>query len=108
MEVGYQRELTYQRDDGSFSAFGKNDDSGSMWLTAFVAKSFHQARDHIYVDQATIKKALRWILLQQGEDGSFPEPGRVIHTDMQGGAAGGIPLTAYTLVSLLENRRKLS
>ena len=31
MESGYQRELTYQHKDGSFSAFGDNDDSGSMW-----------------------------------------------------------------------------
>lgn len=28
---GYQRELTYQHTDGSFSAFGDSDDSGSMW-----------------------------------------------------------------------------
>jgi len=42
--LGYQRELTYQRNDGSFSAFGKRDPSGSMWLTAFVAKSFQKAR----------------------------------------------------------------
>jgi len=30
--LGYQRELTYQRDDGSFSAFGNRDPSGSIWL----------------------------------------------------------------------------
>ena len=29
--VGYQRELTYKHDDGSYSAFGKNDDSGNTW-----------------------------------------------------------------------------
>jgi len=28
---GYQRELTYQRSDGSFSAFGNSDQSGSVW-----------------------------------------------------------------------------
>lgn len=31
METGYQKELTYKRDDGSFSAFGKADASGSTW-----------------------------------------------------------------------------
>ena len=31
MEQGYQRQLSYKRVDGSFSAFGKNDDSGSTW-----------------------------------------------------------------------------
>ena len=29
--LGYQRELTYQHFDGSFSAFGDHDNSGSMW-----------------------------------------------------------------------------
>lgn len=31
METGYQKELTYKRDDGSFSAFGKSDAAGSTW-----------------------------------------------------------------------------
>lgn len=31
MESGYQRELTYKHDDGSYSAFGKSDKSGSTW-----------------------------------------------------------------------------
>lgn len=31
LEIGYQQELTYKRDDGSFSAFGKSDASGSTW-----------------------------------------------------------------------------
>lgn len=28
---GYERQLAYQRDDGSFSAFGSSDTSGSTW-----------------------------------------------------------------------------
>lgn len=28
---GYERELTYQRADGSFSAFGDRDAAGSTW-----------------------------------------------------------------------------
>ena len=28
---GYQRELTYQHKDGSFSAFGESDKSGTTW-----------------------------------------------------------------------------
>ncbi len=47
MITGYQRELTYRRSDGSFSAFGESDESGSLWLTAFVLKSFSQAKDLI-------------------------------------------------------------
>ena len=33
--LGYQRELTYQHKDGSFSAFGDQDPSGSMWWVMF-------------------------------------------------------------------------
>ncbi|CAI9531413.1 unnamed protein product [Staurois parvus] len=46
---GYQRQLTYKRQDGSYSAFGERDSSGSMWLTAFVLKSFAQSRGFIYI-----------------------------------------------------------
>lgn len=31
LEVGYQQELTYRHKDGSFSAFGMSDPSGSTW-----------------------------------------------------------------------------
>lgn len=31
LETGYQQELTYRRDDGSFSAFGNSDKNGSTW-----------------------------------------------------------------------------
>jgi len=29
--LGYQKELTFQRNDGSFSAFGDRDPAGSIW-----------------------------------------------------------------------------
>ncbi|XP_053399009.1 CD109 antigen-like isoform X3 [Mercenaria mercenaria] len=103
LEKGYQRELTFQHKDGSFSAFGDRDKSGSMWLSAFVTKSFHQAKKQIFIDDETIKRALDWMISRQNSDGSFPEPGRVIHKDMQGGSASGLGLTAFVLISLLEN-----
>ena len=80
--LGYQRELTYQRNDGSFSAFGQSDSSGSMWLTAFVAKSFQKAQAFIYIDDEVIIKAVDWMIRRQNRDGSFPEPGRIIHKEM--------------------------
>ncbi|KAL5016374.1 hypothetical protein ScPMuIL_005963 [Solemya velum] len=103
MEKGYQRELTYQHRDGSFSAFGDSDDSGSMWLTAFVVKSFHQAKPHIFIDDDILVKAIDWMISRQSTNGSFPEPGRVIHKDMQGASATGSSLTAFVLIALLEN-----
>jgi CD109 antigen len=104
MESGYQRELTYKHDDGSYSAFGKSDKSGSTWLTAFVAKSFSQAAKYILVDQEIITQALDFLVNVQLQDGSFPEVGHVSHKDMQGGSSKGIALTAYTLITFLENQ----
>lgn len=65
MEIGYQKELTYKHPDGSFSAFGASDDSGSTWLTAFVVRSFLQARNHIMVEDSIVSKALDWLTDKQ-------------------------------------------
>lgn len=103
MEIGYQRELTYRHNDGSFSAFGMSDSNGSTWLTAFVAKAFKQAATYIPVENRIIDEALQWLSNNQAPNGSFPEVGRVSHRDMQGGAAKGLALTAFTLIAFLEN-----
>uniref|UniRef100_A0A182K440 TEP1-F n=1 Tax=Anopheles christyi TaxID=43041 RepID=A0A182K440_9DIPT len=103
MEVGYQRELTYKHQDGSFSAFGESDKRGSTWLTAFVAKSFQQAAKHLTIEVEVIDKALEWLTKVQTSVGAFPEVGTICHKDMQGGAGSGIALTAYTVIAFLEN-----
>lgn len=103
MEAGYQRELTYKHDDGSFSAFGKNDPAGSTWLTAFVARSFNQASKYITVDQNVISQSLTFLQNVQADDGSFPENGVVHHKAMQGGSSSGTGLTSYVLLTFLEN-----
>jgi CD109 antigen len=102
MITGYQRELTYRRSDGSFSAFGESDDEGSLWLTAFVLKSFSQAKDLIYIDDAVLTKAVEWIIAHQNTDGSFDPIGFVHHQDMVGGVQGKTALTAYVAIALLE------
>ncbi|XP_059143998.1 CD109 antigen-like [Physella acuta] len=104
METGYQRQLTYKHSDGSFSAFGEGDKSGSMFLTAFVARVFHQAKRHIFVDDNILNDAIQWMIQQQNTDGSFPEPGEVLSRTMQSQAGSGVGLTLFVLISLLENR----
>ena len=105
MLVGYQRELTYRRDDGSFSAFGNNDQEGSLWLTAFVLKTFAEARDLMYIDQAVIDDAAAWIERHQLSDGSFENVGFLHHQELLGGLQGREALTAYVTVALLEAGR---
>jgi CD109 antigen len=103
MITGYQRELTYRRTDGSFSAFGQQDKDGSLWLTAFVMKSFAQARELIYVDDSVLAGARAWIGKQQRPDGSFDPVGFVHHQELLGGLKGKTALTAYLAVALLES-----
>lgn len=122
LEIGYQGELCYLHPDGSFSAFGKSDDSGSSWLTAFVVRIFIQATDYITIDSAIISKALEWLqslqvtqqkcyisrrliysFVFQKSDGSFPEPGRIIHSNMQGLSSKGVALTAYVIIAFAQN-----
>ncbi|XP_074548556.1 CD109 antigen [Halichoeres trimaculatus] len=104
MIEGYQRQLSFQHNDGSFSAFGPSSDSGSIWLTAFVLRCFLQAQPYMQVDQNVLTRARTWILKHQGSKGEFKEVGRVIHTEMQGGLdSGPVALTAYVLIALLED-----
>ncbi|XP_038058113.1 C3 and PZP-like alpha-2-macroglobulin domain-containing protein 8 isoform X2 [Patiria miniata] len=102
---GYQRQLTYRRHSGSYSAFGESDTSGSMWLTAFVLKSFAQSRRFIFIDPKELEMSKKWIIAHQQEDGSFPPVGKVLNKDIQGGIQGNsrLPLTAYVLVALMES-----
>lgn len=73
-------------------------------LTAFVARSFRQADIYITVENEVIERALEWLQSNQASNGSFPEVGHVSHKDMQGGAAKGLALTAFTLITFLENQ----
>ena len=102
MVTGYQRELIYRRADGSFSAFGDNDASGSLWLTAFVLKTFAQADGLIYVDRSVLSAASEWILGHQKEDGSFESVGFLHHQELLGGVKGATALTAYVAIALQE------
>ncbi|KAG4066172.1 hypothetical protein HA402_014472 [Bradysia odoriphaga] len=103
MEIGYQRELSYKHKDGSFSAFGEDDPSGSTWLTAFVARSFRQAANHITVHGHIINEALQWLCKAQSADGSFAEKGSICHKEIQSGSSNGVALTAYVLTAFLVN-----
>ncbi|XP_050400640.1 alpha-1-macroglobulin isoform X3 [Patella vulgata] len=108
MEIGYQRELTFRHDDGSYSAFGKSDASGSTWLTAFVVQSFAQAKDYIYIDSQDLEKSVTFLMSTQLENGCFREVGKVFSSYMMGGLsktsseADITAITAYVIISLLE------
>ncbi|XP_061897874.1 CD109 antigen isoform X2 [Entelurus aequoreus] len=105
MFEGYQRQLSYQRDDGSFSAFGASDTAGSTWLTAFVLKCFLQAQPYIQIDQSVLDRAKNWLIDHQGPQGEFHEVGILMHTQMHEDLDNSsVALTAYVMIALLENK----
>ena len=81
--AGYQRELTYRHDDGSYSAFGKNDREGSLWLTAFVVKSFAAASRYLYIDEKELKTSVNWLISKQQPNGCFPTIGTLLNQDLK-------------------------
>lgn len=67
------------------------------------------AKRHIDIEDAVIANATRWLIQSQEDDGSFKEKGEVNNEAIQGGTAGGVPLTAYVTLSLIRmqvSRRK--
>lgn len=102
LESGYQRELTYKHNDGSYSAFGKSDESGNTWLTTFVMKSFGGARPYIYVQPEHITEAKKWLSSHQKPDGCIASVGKLFHNGMKGGVSDDVSLTAYITAALLE------
>ncbi|XP_075071630.1 alpha-2-macroglobulin-like protein 1 [Mixophyes fleayi] len=102
LQSGYQRELFYKHYDGSFSAFGEADGTGSTWLTAFVMKCFYQARSYTYIDEDVLKQTVTWLGNHQQSDGCFTSTGNLFHTLMKGGVEDDLSLSAYITSALLE------
>ncbi|XP_029809142.1 pregnancy zone protein isoform X2 [Suricata suricatta] len=101
---GYQRQLNYKHQDGSYSPFGEQygRSQGNTWLTAFVLKTFSQARTYIFIDEAHITQALTWLSQRQKEDGCFRSSGSLFNNAIKGGVEDEVTLSAYVTVALLE------
>nr|XP_034997143.1 alpha-2-macroglobulin-like protein 1 [Zootoca vivipara] len=105
-QSGYQRQLLYKRDNGSYSAFGMRDAEGNTWLTAAVIKGFGHAKTYVYVDEKHIQDSVHWLGQHQLPSGCFESVGRVFNNAIKGGVDDGISLTAYVAASLLELNMK--
>ncbi|XP_078063627.1 alpha-1-inhibitor 3-like, partial [Mustelus asterias] len=111
LRIGYQNQLKYKHSDGSFSAFGASDPEGNTWLTAFVLKSFLQARPYIFIDEKIIREAARFFQRHRMESGCFGSLGSLFNNALKGGVDDHITLSAYVTSALLEqgnNDRKLT
>ncbi|XP_042665577.1 alpha-2-macroglobulin isoform X1 [Centrocercus urophasianus] len=100
---GYQRQMNYKHPDGSYSTFGpRYGQRGNTWLTAFVLKSFAQARSYVFIDEKHIQDALIWLSQNQKENGCFRSSGMLLNNAMKGGVNNEVTLTAYITIALLE------
>ncbi|XP_054682158.1 ovostatin-like [Grus americana] len=102
LSTGYQKQLSYKHRDGSYSSFGTRDREGNVWLTAFVYKSFAQARRYIYIDDNVQSQTLIWLASKQKSDGCFENAGSHFNNALKGGEEGEYSLTAYVVAALLE------
>nr|XP_040137792.1 ovostatin-like [Ictidomys tridecemlineatus] len=76
-------------------------EDGSLRLTAFVYKSFAQAKRYIYIDDKIQSQTLIWLLSIQKSDGCFINHGKVFNNALKG-EDNEISLTAYVINALLE------
>ncbi|XP_056385098.1 alpha-2-macroglobulin-like protein 1 isoform X2 [Hyla sarda] len=102
MKNGYQRQLTYKRDDGSYSAYGKGDPEGNTWLTAFVVKSFSKSRPYIFIDEVQLNSSYAWLTRNRYYTGCFQNVGKLFQTSMKGGVEDDVSLSTYVTIALLE------
>ncbi|KFQ85029.1 Ovostatin, partial [Phoenicopterus ruber ruber] len=100
---GYQKQLSYKHRDGSYSSFGTQDREGNAWLTAFVYKSFAQARRYIFIDDNVQSQTLIWLASKQKSDGCFENVESHFNNALKGGEEGEYSLTAYVVAALLES-----
>jgi len=106
MQEGYQRQLAYKLEDGSFSAYGPGKRvTGSMWITALTARYFRQAIEFTDIDEDVVVKAVDWLVDNQAGNGSFPERGDVLNKRIQTDPAA---LTAFVTLALIDNRFTLN
>ncbi|KAM5336306.1 alpha-2-macroglobulin [Glossophaga mutica] len=104
LNTGYQRQLNYKHYDGSYSTFGEKHGgtAGNTWLTAFVLKTFAQARTYIFIDEAHITEALTWLSHKQKDNGCFRSSGSLLNNAIKGGVEDEETLSAYITIALLE------
>ncbi|MEQ2292168.1 hypothetical protein AMECASPLE_020319 [Ameca splendens] len=106
IKTGYNNELAYRKNDGSFAVWAKH--ASSSWLTAYVAKVFAMANNLIAVQSDHICGAVKYLILHaQQPDGMFKEVGKVHHREMQGDVLGGdsdASMTAFCLIAMQETR----
>lgn len=106
IQRAYANQLTFRKADGSFGVFELT--PSSVWLTAFVSKTFCKARQLLgtQLDVSVITKAIEWITKHCKHDQKtgtawWEETETIMHSKAFG-AGKQNALTAYVLIALRE------
>uniref|UniRef100_A0A3Q1G758 Complement C3-like n=1 Tax=Acanthochromis polyacanthus TaxID=80966 RepID=A0A3Q1G758_9TELE len=106
INTGYQNQLAYRKQDGSFSR--DHDHQSSTWLTAYVVKVLTMASSLVAVEREVICNAVRFLIVNaQQPNGVFREIGDVYHKEMTGnvyGADSDASMTAFCVIAMQESR----
>jgi A-macroglobulin complement component/alpha-2-macroglobulin family protein/MG2 domain-containing protein/carboxypeptidase family protein/A-macroglobulin receptor len=70
-QLGYDRLLSYQTEDGGFTYWGRSD-SADVALTAYAVMFLHDAKQVMPVDDHVIGQAQSWLVHQMQPDGHWP------------------------------------
>ncbi|XP_054865811.1 complement C3-like isoform X2 [Amphiprion ocellaris] len=106
ISTGYQNQLAYRKQDGSFSR--DHDNESSTWLTAYVVKVLTMASSLVAVKSEVICDAVKFLIVNtQQPNGVFREVGGIYHREMTGNVYGtdsDASMTAFCVIAMQESR----
>ncbi|XP_053306441.1 alpha-2-macroglobulin-like protein 1 [Spea bombifrons] len=100
LTTGYQKQLHFKNEIGSYSIFAS--DPGDVWLTAFVIRGFGNARKYIYIDENNVQDSLKWLSSLQKPDGCFEASTGYFNNRLEDEENHELAITAYIAISLME------
>jgi hypothetical protein len=71
LTLSFQKLMKYRNSDGSFSSFSKNQNNGSVWLTANALRYLRKAQRYLHISEEIFIEALAFIQSRQTASGSF-------------------------------------
>ncbi|XP_018427419.1 PREDICTED: alpha-2-macroglobulin-like protein 1, partial [Nanorana parkeri] len=101
MVKGYQKQLTFRNDNGSFAAFSGA--PSNLWITALVIRALSCAQQFIHVDEKIIQEAIHWLDTTQLPNGCFKTAESYFDHELDGDD-DELARTAFILISLLEHQ----
>jgi len=102
LKYGFKQLLTHRNSDGLVNIWN-DEDSKSLWLAAFIAKTTAHLKKFVIFENAPLRKLLEFLANNQAPDDSFALKHDLRQAKLQGGSSKDLALTAYITIALLEN-----